>query len=370
MDFLKKHGEKILFLVLVAGLALSLFFLLTADHQAEQATGPGRRSQLSAIDTEALDVVLSRISGKPFQLAPATNSFTAEARVICINPDCRSLIPRGATTCPYCEVAQTIPDRDSDGDGILDKVESQYGMDPNDPNDAHQDKDGDGFSNLEEIQAGFDPVDPAVHPSLIARLRLGEMAHLETFVRVKGWAKGIKAGSYTIQLEWKYPDANRWENGLVATGARFGRENEFLVEKFEEKRVEYEPGRWRDESVVVFKSGRHTLRIGQNQEDAIRESTATLILPNRPAWKQVVKIGQRFELDKIEYMVVDMDKSSVVLRGASGGEPITVRAPTPEELKPKVPVIVPAAKGRTPSPALLEPEALGGDAPPPDEEIF
>jgi len=40
---------------------------------------------------------------------------------------------------------------DSDGDGLPDEWESQYGLDPNSV-DANQDSDGDGLSNLEEYQ--------------------------------------------------------------------------------------------------------------------------------------------------------------------------------------------------------------------------
>ncbi len=46
---------------------------------------------------------------------------------------------------------------DLDGDGIPDGIEQQYGMDPNDPIDAHEDQDKDGLSALEEYQLGTDP---------------------------------------------------------------------------------------------------------------------------------------------------------------------------------------------------------------------
>jgi hypothetical protein len=46
---------------------------------------------------------------------------------------------------------------DSDGDGMPDEWESQYGLDPNNPDDANQDLDGDGISNLKEYMAGTNP---------------------------------------------------------------------------------------------------------------------------------------------------------------------------------------------------------------------
>jgi hypothetical protein len=50
---------------------------------------------------------------------------------------------------------------DSDGDGIPDSWEDLYGLNKNDPNDAHLDLDGDGMTNLEEYLAGTDPTSSA-----------------------------------------------------------------------------------------------------------------------------------------------------------------------------------------------------------------
>ncbi|QSP93684.1 hypothetical protein LPB19_10760 [Marinobacter salinisoli] len=50
------------------------------------------------------------------------------------------------------------PTGDSDGDGMSDEWELQYGLDPNDPSDAGQDSDGDGLSNLDEFLALTSPI--------------------------------------------------------------------------------------------------------------------------------------------------------------------------------------------------------------------
>ncbi|MBI3276376.1 MAG: hypothetical protein HYZ66_01320 [Chlamydiae bacterium] len=54
---------------------------------------------------------------------------------------------------------------DSDSDGISDRFELDYKLDPR-YNDASLDPDGDGFTSLQEYQSGTDPRDPNSHPSL------------------------------------------------------------------------------------------------------------------------------------------------------------------------------------------------------------
>lgn len=53
---------------------------------------------------------------------------------------------------------------DYDNDGMPDTYETQYGFDPNNPDDAGEDADGDGFTNLEEYNSGTSPQDDAVYP--------------------------------------------------------------------------------------------------------------------------------------------------------------------------------------------------------------
>lgn len=51
------------------------------------------------------------------------------------------------------------PPVDTDGDGMPDDWETQYGFNPANPADASQDADGDGATNLQEYQAGTNPTD-------------------------------------------------------------------------------------------------------------------------------------------------------------------------------------------------------------------
>lgn len=58
-------------------------------------------------------------------------------------------------------------DTDADGDGIEDKLEIKYGLNPFDNTDAEKDFDNDGFTNIDEIQSGKDPKDPSSYPIVI-----------------------------------------------------------------------------------------------------------------------------------------------------------------------------------------------------------
>ena len=55
------------------------------------------------------------------------------------------------------ELGSTAAPADSDGDGMPDAWERQFGFDPNNASDNSQDKDKDGYTNLEEYLNGTNP---------------------------------------------------------------------------------------------------------------------------------------------------------------------------------------------------------------------
>ena len=57
-----------------------------------------------------------------------------------------------------------VPDTDSDGDGMADCWEEDYGLNPS-VDDANGDLDGDGFTNIIEYNRHTDPTDPNSYPS-------------------------------------------------------------------------------------------------------------------------------------------------------------------------------------------------------------
>ncbi|WNH09450.1 thrombospondin type 3 repeat-containing protein [Thalassobellus suaedae] len=49
--------------------------------------------------------------------------------------------------------------KDSDGDGISDKWEKKYGLNPKDASDANKDLNGDGYTNIEKYINGINPLE-------------------------------------------------------------------------------------------------------------------------------------------------------------------------------------------------------------------
>jgi hypothetical protein len=57
----------------------------------------------------------------------------------------------------YPEYKAWEPYVDTDGDGMPDEWEKQYGLNPNDPSDAVKDCNGDGYTNIEKYINGINP---------------------------------------------------------------------------------------------------------------------------------------------------------------------------------------------------------------------
>ena len=70
---------------------------------------------------------------------------------------------------------------DTDRDGMPDKWETQYGLNPNDPTDATKDLNGNDISNLEEFTAGTDPKNhpPTANAGVDQTIKQGETVTLD-----------------------------------------------------------------------------------------------------------------------------------------------------------------------------------------------
>ncbi len=116
------------------------------------------------------------------------------------------------------EEARRIEDeKDKDDDGVLDEIESVYGMDPNDKYDSRYDNDGDGFANLFELQTPtggeerehFRPNDPANHPPLWWRLRVKDIRQIELPIRLMALIHNDSPDKSGWMMQFNHPDPRR-----------------------------------------------------------------------------------------------------------------------------------------------------------------
>lgn len=338
MDFLKKHIEKILFVLLLFVFGASLFLAMNAKGNLQQGIerSPNADKFDLTLDATGVQEAINQLKEDPPQLNVLTDAFTPEVRVICMNPADRTLIPIDAKICPYCGYEQTIRERDSDQDGIIDSLEAKWGLNPNDPTDAVVDLDNDGFPTIVEVENETDPTDTSDYPPLIDYIRLVDVEETSIEFMLNGTAKfGDK---YTLQIYWEYPDENTGTTEYVKVGERFGRNNEFLAESFTEKRVQ-EGSKYIDKSRAVISSGRYQTslgRVGDERFGKMTESKATIELIMGPEWNQLVRVDQTIELDKKSYKIVDINSQSVVIKlddaDSEIAEPITIRKPSQDEL--------------------------------------
>lgn len=231
MEFLKNHYEKIILAIFLVSFVLALVYAIQMIATAGQTTR-------EALEIPKKDPDYQPIDFKANKFKPATFVGTTgviEKRVkrnerdvvftqldvpfeISRCPHCGLFIPRhyfmsNPHKCPLCTgslpepkvvVETTLDDVDTDEDGISDKVEKQYGLNPNDPNDAGKDQDGDGFPNLFEATAKPPTAlnDPKSHPPLCFRLYVYRIARTVLGVKLKKLQdRGDNRSEWDIQLD-------------------------------------------------------------------------------------------------------------------------------------------------------------------------
>ncbi|MBR7120754.1 MAG: hypothetical protein IKC94_00745 [Lentisphaeria bacterium] len=115
------------------------------------------------------------------------------------------------------EARRIEEEKDKDDDGLLDEIESVYGMDSNDKYDVAYDNDGDGFSNLFELQTNtgreeneiYRPNDPAHHPPLWWRLRVKDVRQIELSVRFMALIHNDSKDKSSWMMQFNLPDPRR-----------------------------------------------------------------------------------------------------------------------------------------------------------------
>jgi len=344
MGFLKNHIEKILFGVLLLALGLTLMTLMNLRNNRD-TTDSVRLvvpHQDLSVDFSELDALREVLTENPPRVEVVTSAFTPEERVVCINPEDRSLIPADATHCPFCGMEQKEGARDSSGDGIPDHLKISWGLDPHDPTDVHQSIDATGFTVLFQYQRGHDPTDPSDYPPHIEFLRVTDIQEETIRFEFRGFTQ-IAEDVFMVQMRIRYPDQNEWQTVRVRAGEdpsgqnrnRFGRDHEFTAERFVQTGESID-GRFVDQSYVMISGARTPFRLyrdGERSRHSVVKRTAGLHLYMGPKWSKTVSPDQAFELDNKTYKVVDIHAESVVINEAVLDSQIVIRSATAAELE-------------------------------------
>ncbi len=334
--WLKLHYDKIITVIMLAGLAGSLVYLavrigmirrMQEQHTQRISRYEPAHPTAAPVDSTPYEDALSELEN-PHQLPGWSNAvFVPESRVWCV--DCRMPILYDAMKCSFCPaeqppVRERDPLWDGDGDGIPNLWERKFGLDPTDPTDVHKDNDGDGFSNLIEFEAdpqtdmkdlnkkhGTDLNDPEDYPPplqlLVVSKISGDPFHLLFKATIKLSDGGLK---FQVNI-----GANR-----STVFAKLGDTIEgFVLLDYKEVLVRKKKAGitkvW-DESVLSLKRGDKVIPLVKGEAVPYTEYTAELtftlddtVYPVKPNSEFDLK-GERFRVNRID----SKTKTVVIMR--------------------------------------------------------
>lgn len=212
MSFIKKHYEKFILAVLLLVFVVSLVYQIKIIRTSLTVKPEDLQLPHKAPDYERIDFndplynikedmtksgiwVVSKAREKDDKVF--TDLMIAIECARC--PHCHKPVPRyfffnEPHVCPSCSGKLPQPDttiidkkiEDTDGDGIPDKIEKQYGMNSADPSDKLGDKDADGFSNYDEYKYDEKGIgNPKIHPPFAQRLQVMNIERSKLNVRLK-----------------------------------------------------------------------------------------------------------------------------------------------------------------------------------------
>lgn len=204
MDFIKRHYEKLILVLMLFIFIITMMFVMdrvdavqNAKFEVEPSTFRAHEKKLSEKD-EVFDTEKAwkkscanwkESNARKGAMDKAVYSDLVAYSPLAFCPHCKGnqvLIPLhffSGKKCPECgNELLTPPDRpkfrrrvitadDRDGDGIPDKSERDYNLNPEDPNDAMLDSDGDGFTNIYEHENNTNPRNSRSCPPLWYRLQ-------------------------------------------------------------------------------------------------------------------------------------------------------------------------------------------------------
>ncbi len=340
-SFAKAQYDKILAFAALLALLISLLYLAfqIGAIQRMQADAERDIQSMTPLHPEAISIGI-----EPFQIAlnslrePETIPVDAwtnrtllfpQERVWCVI--CTLPIQFDAKQCPFCKSRQPDPDdvlRDTDGDGIPDKWEIYFGMDPLDPTDADRDRDGSGFTAREQFMLCpvknypiYDLNDPKSHPPYARKLYVDKITARPFPIRFRSRMR-MPTGELRFQLNL----------GRDTFFRRLGEEVKgFKVAEFEEKfEKRVMPGspkpRPVDVSVLTLTRGADRIPLVMDRPVQHDEFTVSFSF-DVDNTRFDAKIGDAFDLRHEKYRLISVDRrqQSVVLEHVKDGELWAVR---------------------------------------------
>lgn len=334
-NIFKKHYDKILVGVVLLVLIVSLLMLMglsNSQHQKEsefQSRISSLRPQFPKTEV-ASDAVYTRactMLENPSALQTNQTAWlVASERMACVS--CGWPIRLDDSVCAYCnakqpgEVDQT--GWDSDGDGMPDDWEKQYGLNPLSKDDALGDLDGDGFTNLEEYQAKTNPLDPKSFPPRVGYLRVAKILAVQFPFVLKG-KQTLGAGNYAFQIN----EGSR--SYFVRIGGEVGKSG-WKAESFTNRMMVVKnkgmPDRKEALTVLCLTKGGERVEIIERGGPVWNSSEVTLICEKDRAMEPlVVKDREEFTFDGEQYQVLRIAKE----KGSDTGS-ITIRKVSTKEV--------------------------------------
>ncbi len=324
-EWVRAAYDKLALFLVLSGLLVSVVLLLIflerekrelAEARWEQPVVAGK--QVAPMDLRALHDAIEDVA-QPYQAAPrAARMLVAEVRTACVQ--CQRPIPFTATVCPYRNcgaeqpaILQAQADKDSDGDGIPDEWEKQYGLNPL-LDDAGLDLDADGFTNLEEYSHKTDPKSPQSFPSPLTKfklLRIGRMPMPLSFQGVQRLTTNDVM--FTVRNNRTHRDYY----------VRLGNSVEgYEVAGFDSRIVPVLRGNLKinqDQSILrLRKDGREVpLVLGRGMGQGELMALASNQFDNS---ELRLRAGSKFTLKNVDYKVIDIQEDAIVVLNEMSGE--------------------------------------------------
>lgn len=316
-SWLTENYDKLALVIALTLLLGSGLILASRAHAIRQEFRERRELESARVGKPAPDLDMALVTNlvqrlqKPFRVQPGNKRFmVGELRVASI-PDGLP-IPFAATRDPFTGKDQPAVDidPDSDGDGIPDRVETAWGLNPFDPSDARLDADGDGYSNVEEHLAKTDPKDPQSFPPPIAKLRLLRTV-TDPFRFIFAGISGERFQLNTRERDRTY---------FVSLGDEV---EGYKVEKYEAQA----PGG----PTLILTRGGVTYRLirGRLIADEARSALLIFLVDNT---RYRVRVNDVFTLRDKQYKVIDIRDDRVVLRDEQTGQVSNVGILTRDEI--------------------------------------